>query len=183
LKKGKTTISISNAAGLKASCVVTVEGDNDIEAPTKPEGLKVSDVEKTSVTITWKASKDNVQVTGYKIYVDGIFLQEVDEETLGVVIENLDQGTSYIVGVSAVDAEGNESEISNIQVKTKSDKPSNPSEPSDPTKPSKPTKPSDSKKPTVVPVTGDRALPGALVMVVTVAGVAVVSVLQKKRGN
>lgn len=183
LKKGKTTISISNAAGLKASCVVTVEGDNDIETPTKPEGLKVSDVEKTSVTITWKASKDNVQVTGYKIYVDGIFLQEVDEETLGVVIENLDQGTSYTVGVSAVDAEGNESEISNIQVKTKSDKPSNPSEPSDSTKPSKPTKPSDSKKPTVVPVTGDRALPGALVMVVAVAGVAVVSVLQKKRGN
>ena len=84
LKKGKTTISISNAAGLKASCVVTVEGDNDIETPTKP---------------------------------------------------------------------------------------------------SKPTKPSDSKKPTVVPVTGDRALPGTLVMVVTVAGVAVVSVLQKKRGN
>ena len=44
----------------------------DTTAPSVPAGLSASAVTSTSATISWTASSDNVAVTGYKVFRDGV---------------------------------------------------------------------------------------------------------------
>ena len=44
----------------------------DIQAPTAPSGLTSSNLTSTSLTLSWTASTDNVGVTGYDVYRNGI---------------------------------------------------------------------------------------------------------------
>lgn len=124
-----------NGEGTKVNSETVVTGDltvyavfrekevpKDTTAPTKPEGLQVTDTKKDSVTISWKASADNVGVKEYKIYVDGKFAGTIDaksgEKELKALIKKLTPNTRYTIGVSAVDAAGNESEIATVSVTT-----------------------------------------------------------------
>ena len=43
----------------------------DLEAPTIPQNLRISAVKKSSVSLSWNASTDNVKVKGYIIYCNG----------------------------------------------------------------------------------------------------------------
>ncbi|MEY8445306.1 carbohydrate binding domain-containing protein, partial [Enterococcus ratti] len=49
----------------------------DLEAPVIPKNLKVAGVTSNSVSLSWEAATDNVGVTGYLLYRDGEFVQEV----------------------------------------------------------------------------------------------------------
>jgi chitodextrinase len=49
--------------------VIVTTGDT--QPPTAPTGLKVTSLTANSVSLTWKASTDNVGVTGYTIYRNG----------------------------------------------------------------------------------------------------------------
>jgi chitodextrinase len=79
----------------------------DFSAPTVPAGLAVSNVTESSVQLNWTASSDNVGVTGYKVFVDGVHSASVSGT--GVNIGSLEPATSYTFSVSAFDASGNES--------------------------------------------------------------------------
>jgi hypothetical protein len=73
----------------------------------------------TNVQLNWSPSQDNVGVVVYNVYQDGSVVattSETEHKLLGSV-------ATYFVffGVSAVDAEGNESGISTLQVTTGED--------------------------------------------------------------
>ena len=74
-------------------------------APTMPLNNLIS----TTFTQTWEASTDNLYVTGYKLYLDGYFLTTVNG--LSYTHTGLNGFQSYYFGVSAIDSDGNESEI------------------------------------------------------------------------
>lgn len=85
-----------------------IEMEADTEAPSVP-GVPQAVVDGSSVSLTWTASTDNVGVTGYKIYKDGVYLKTVTAASVSV--SSLSPGT-YSFSVSAMDQAGNESDRS-----------------------------------------------------------------------
>jgi hypothetical protein len=82
-------------------------GAGDTTAPSVPTGLAVDSFTHNSATLSWNASTDNVGVVGYKVYQDGV---EVDDVTaLTTTISGLAASTSYTYTISAYDTAANES--------------------------------------------------------------------------
>ena len=132
LKAGSAVITVSNAAGLKASCTVTVTaGENppagDITAPTAPADLKATNVTSSSITVTWAASSDDTGVAGYEIFVNGISAGRVTGRE--AVIGNLKADTQYEITVKAYDAAGNVSVAVSITARTAAAAPGNAQQP------------------------------------------------------
>lgn len=46
----------------------------DHRAPSAPRNLTVTNVSPTSMTLNWDRSRDNVAVTGYEVYVNGVLV-------------------------------------------------------------------------------------------------------------
>ena len=90
----------------------TPEVNADTEAPTSPLDLEAS-VLYTSIDLSWSPSTDNVAVTGYNVYVDGS--KVATTEDLNYALNALTPLTEFELGVSAVDAAGNESSISTLK--------------------------------------------------------------------
>lgn len=82
----------------------------DTTAPSVPAGLNAA-ASKTSISLTWNPSTDNVGVAGYNIYRNGQLLIYIANETYyddaGVTV-----GTEYYYEISALDSSGNESALS-----------------------------------------------------------------------
>jgi uncharacterized lipoprotein YddW (UPF0748 family)/chitodextrinase len=80
---------------------------SDLTPPSVPTNLAATSVSSSQINLTWTASTDNVAVTGYKIYRDGVYLTSVT----GTSYSNtgLSQYTTYSYTVLAYDAMGNES--------------------------------------------------------------------------
>ena len=84
----------------------------DKEAPTVPADVKASEIAHTGAKLTWTASKDNVEVAGYNVYLNN---EKVNDELITGTeydLADLTANTEYNVTVTAVDAAGNESEKS-----------------------------------------------------------------------
>lgn len=77
----------------------------DTQAPTAPTGLVVSSTGATSVSLSWVASTDNVAVTGYRITRNAVAL--ATSTTNSATDSGLAASTTYVYGVSAIDAAGN----------------------------------------------------------------------------
>ena len=90
--------------------------DLDIEPPSVPGDLNTTAVTDTTVSLSWTAASDNVAVTGYRIYRDGILL--LTSSALLFSDFGLQSATSYLYSVTALDASGNESVSSEISVTT-----------------------------------------------------------------
>jgi hypothetical protein len=54
----------------KASSIKTLR-TTDVTAPTVPAGLKAVSLNASTVRLTWSPSKDNTQVAGYHVYLNG----------------------------------------------------------------------------------------------------------------
>lgn len=82
-------------------------GPDDIQPPSVPSGLYAADSTDSSIGIGWLASQDNVGVTRYKVFLDGIAIGT----TVGTdyTFTSLEPGRRYAMSVSAIDAENNES--------------------------------------------------------------------------
>ncbi len=88
----------------------------DDEPPAAPTAVETSEISPSRITLIWNASTDNVAVTGYKIYRDGVrigFSQTVSFEDIHVR-----PAAKYAYEISAYDAAGNESPLSNPLVVT-----------------------------------------------------------------
>ncbi len=92
----------------------------DTEAPKWPVGseLIVSDITQTSVKLSWPTATDNVEVTGYRIYVNGTERETVDGGVYGTTVTGLSADTTYAFKVTAYDAAGNESDALTGSAKT-----------------------------------------------------------------
>lgn len=82
-------------------------GVNDNITPTTPAGLSATAVSSSQINLSWNASKDNVGVSGYKIYRDGTYLKS--DTSASTSDTGLSPETPYCYTVSAYDAAGNES--------------------------------------------------------------------------
>lgn len=84
---------------------ISREVDADTEAPTVPERLtaKVS----STVSLTWRASTDNVAVTAYEIFRDGVRVGSVTDRSW--TDRNVTSATTYRYQIAAVDGVGNSS--------------------------------------------------------------------------
>ncbi|PCJ59965.1 MAG: hypothetical protein COA79_09165 [Planctomycetota bacterium] len=108
----------NNSAQSSAIAVMTLTA-TDTTAPSIPMNLLATSVTSTSLTLTWATSTDDTQVSGYKIFKDGIFLNSSTTNSLEIL--NLTLATTYSFTISAYDAVNNNSTISNaLSVTTKS---------------------------------------------------------------
>ena len=82
----------------------------DTQAPSVPAGLNATAVTETGFTLNWTASTDNVEVTGYNVYLNGTLYTSVTGTTAGITGRTA--GTIYQMTVSAKDAAGNTSAAS-----------------------------------------------------------------------
>jgi chitodextrinase len=97
-----------NVSGLSSSASATTQAAPDTTAPTTPTGLAATTISSSKIRLNWSASTDNVAVTGYRVYRNGVFLA-----TLGNVTTyesaGLSASTAYTYNVDAIDGAGNAS--------------------------------------------------------------------------
>lgn len=75
----------------------------DTEAPTTPTDVTLSNIELTSMNISWTAATDNVEVTGYNVYVDDVLTAQTSSSMTNTTISNLTTNTAYKFTVIARD--------------------------------------------------------------------------------
>lgn len=92
---------------IQADMTNPVRRPSDTTPPSTPAGLAVSNVGQTGASMSWSAASDNVGVTGYDVSVNGTTRTRTTSTTYTVT--GLNCGTSYTLGVAAVDAAGNNS--------------------------------------------------------------------------
>jgi chitodextrinase len=83
----------------------------DTTPPTAPADLTCSSKTGTTVTLTWTASTDNVGVSGYDIYRDGIEIGYTSNMTY--TDSGLSEATTYTYTIQAEDTAANLSDASN----------------------------------------------------------------------
>jgi len=85
----------------------------DTTPPTAPTGLTATFNSTTNaIDLSWTAATDNVAVTGYRIYRDG-GLTPINTVN-GTTFSDAGLSGTHSYGVTAIDAAGNESSLSNI---------------------------------------------------------------------
>ncbi|WP_051238803.1 fibronectin type III domain-containing protein [Gaetbulibacter saemankumensis] len=107
------TVKAKDAAGNVSTASNTVTFTTiDTQAPTAPTNLVASNITDTTATLTWTASTDNVGVTSYEVFEDGI--TSVGSVTgTSMNLTGLTTATQYNYTVKAKDAAGNVSPASN----------------------------------------------------------------------
>jgi len=83
---------------------------DDKEAPTIVRNIKVIAVSSNNATILWNKATDNIAVTTYEIYINGILNTTSSNTTIS--IEGLKPKTDYEITILAKDAKGNKSPVS-----------------------------------------------------------------------
>ena len=88
----------------------------DTETPTIPTGLKAGTITSNSISLSWNSSTDNVAVSGYEIFING--LSKGSTFTNSFIADNLLPATSYAFSVKAIDTSGNSSVASSVLTAT-----------------------------------------------------------------
>ena len=90
----------------------------DTSNPTTPTNLRLQSSSNLTLNIAWDASRDNVGVTGYDIYVNDILDFSVGNVTSTTIV-GLFPLTNYLVRLVAFDAAGNRSlSTANVTMQT-----------------------------------------------------------------
>ncbi|MDP3726387.1 MAG: hypothetical protein Q8R36_04285, partial [bacterium] len=79
----------------------------DLESPSTPTNLSASAISDTQISLSWRASVDNVGVAGYKVFRNGAEITTVSG--LSYTDSSRSPQTSYTYRVSAYDRAGNNS--------------------------------------------------------------------------
>ncbi|MFU1798077.1 DNRLRE domain-containing protein [Paenibacillus azoreducens] len=121
---GKYTTLNSKEKGTNApELIVTSSGTNpggDHQPPTVPTNVKAVAISGTQIKLSWSPSTDNVGVTGYEVFRNGVLAAETPGTFLND--KDLNPDTTYSYYVTAKDAAGNRSAPSStVMVKTLSD--------------------------------------------------------------
>jgi Raf kinase inhibitor-like YbhB/YbcL family protein len=85
----------------------------DTQAPTVPGTLNSPRKSATTVDLAWTASSDNVKVTAYDIFTDGVQTGTADGAATNTTVAGLTTGTEYKFKIRARDKAGNLSGFSN----------------------------------------------------------------------
>jgi len=101
-------INANGAAPITAEVSATTK--SDVTPPTVPANLKVVTTTRASVSLAWDASTDDVAVSGYDIYVNGV--KSYSTVNSSFTVNNLTALQTYSFYVKAKDASGNVSPAS-----------------------------------------------------------------------
>ncbi|MES2117719.1 MAG: carbohydrate binding domain-containing protein [Pseudomonadota bacterium] len=82
----------------------------DTTAPSTPGAISATQVTDRSLRLSWPAATDNVGVTGYKVYRNGIMVGSTPSASYSD--SGLAASTAYTYAVQAYDAAGNQSAMS-----------------------------------------------------------------------
>jgi chitodextrinase len=96
--------------------VITTWTGADTQPPTQPTDLTQTTTTTTSIAVSWRASTDNVGVTGYGLYRNGALVAE--STATRHTFTDLSCDTSYNLGVDAFDAAGNRSTTALLTART-----------------------------------------------------------------
>lgn len=105
--KAKDAAGNLSAASNSASTITPI---CDTQAPTAPANLVASAISTTSALLSWAASSDNVDVTGYQVFKGGVLLTTT---ATSMSVTGLTCNTAYSFTVKVTDAAGNLSASSN----------------------------------------------------------------------
>jgi hypothetical protein len=81
--------------------------DADTRPPSVPQGMAFSAKTRTTVSLVWNAARDDVGVSGYRLYRNGVRVATVT--ALRYKFTRLRCGTRYTLALEAIDAAGNAS--------------------------------------------------------------------------
>lgn len=90
----------------------------DTQAPTAATNLAASNPTSNSIALSWTAATDNIGVTSYDIYANGVLKATVSGSLTSTVVSNLSSSTLYNFYIIAKDASGNPSPQSNTATET-----------------------------------------------------------------
>ncbi len=93
----------------KTIAVTTVE---DIEQPSTPWYIRVTEETETSVTLAWNVSTDNAGIKGYEVYCNGKRITTTDKPQY--THKDPIPGQTYEYMIKAVDVAGNKSDYSSV---------------------------------------------------------------------
>ncbi|MBB6734676.1 DUF4832 domain-containing protein [Cohnella zeiphila] len=115
LSAGNNTLKLSNASGWapdfdRIRLNTGSSGGTDTQAPTVPANVAVTSATTSSLTLGWSPSTDNVGVTGYDVYRNGVYAGTT--AAAAYTDTGLASGTTYSYTVKAKDAAGNVSAAS-----------------------------------------------------------------------
>jgi chitodextrinase len=122
LSKGATytieveAIDVDSIASAKLSGTATTLSVDDETPPSQPANLAEVAATKTTITVSYGASTDNIGVLGYRIYANNVEKGATTE--LRYTITGLAPGTTYDIKVTAYDLAGNESTSGALSVTT-----------------------------------------------------------------
>ena len=88
--------------------------NSDTEAPTTPTNVTLNNISLNAITVSRTASTDNIGVTGYNVYLDGILTTQTTNTS--ATITDLNTNTTYSFTVVAKDLINNRISISLCRV-------------------------------------------------------------------
>jgi chitodextrinase len=94
---------------LQVSCST---GGGDTQPPSIPANVAATLVTPTAVDVSWAASTDDVEVTGYRVYRDGLRVATLTASQRTFSDTGLQPSTTYSYTVDAIDASGKASDQS-----------------------------------------------------------------------
>ena len=94
--------AVPNWSAQSSASNVSTSNCPDTQAPSVPTGLSSSNITQTSFTLSWTASTDNVGVTGYEVFKNGVSIGTTASTSMSVT--GLSCGTSCAMTVRAKDA-------------------------------------------------------------------------------
>jgi PQQ-dependent dehydrogenase (s-GDH family) len=97
---------------------LSVNNSMDAQAPTTPTNLAAANIVTTSFTFSWSPSTDNVGVTGYDVYKNGVKMNSTTLIGTSYSVTGLLANTTYSMTVVAKDAVGNQSTSNPMVVAT-----------------------------------------------------------------
>jgi chitodextrinase len=100
----------------KATVMVSTLPCADTTPPTQPSNLRLTSATTTTATLAWNAATDNVGVTSYDVLRAGTKVGSAS--TTSYVMNGLTCGTTYSVGVRALDGAGNASSQATASITT-----------------------------------------------------------------
>ncbi|MGE5549536.1 MAG: fibronectin type III domain-containing protein [Bacteroidota bacterium] len=96
--------------------VIQLNAGGDLEPPTAPTNLAAAAVSASQIDLSWTAATDNICVTGYKVFRNGVEVGATSSVTYHD--SGLQPNTTYTYYVKAFDAAGNVSAASNTAQET-----------------------------------------------------------------
>lgn len=112
---GSITVKATDASGNSsvASAALSVSTATcDAIAPSVPTALASSDIRPSAFTLSWTASTDNIAVTGYDVYKNGVLA--ITTTTATTTLLGLTCETIYAITIKAKDQAGNTSAASTV---------------------------------------------------------------------